>query len=251
MGEKMHTNNFEFKHIGLNAVVKQWHMAKHSHPFYEIIVVMSASETIEIENQKIIAATGDVLFFRPGVVHEEWSNESKTPLETIFFSMTCPDKFETFPIKINDTKGRLRMLATWMLNEKSHKSPDEPSQLMNGYLAAFLAEMKRLISNKDSPFIESVRELIIKDPAKNHSLESLAKFAGLSKFHFLRKYSELAGISPISEVRNIRLNFAHNLILTTTEPLKSIAKRAGLKNETTLCRLFQKYFKHSPGQLRN
>jgi AraC-like DNA-binding protein len=240
----------EFKHVGLNSTGKPWHMAKHSHPFYEVIVVMSAGEKVIVGDQTIEAATGDVLFFRPGVPHEEWSIESKTPLETIFFSLTSENDFETFPLKVNDTKGRLRMMATWMLNERAHKSPEDSSHLMNGYLSAFLAEMRRLISNKDSPFIEEVRELIIKDPSKNHSLESLAKFAGLSKFHFLRKYQELAGISPISEVRRIRLNFAHNLILTTTEPLKSIAKRSGLKNETTLCRLFQKYYKHSPGQLR-
>jgi AraC-like DNA-binding protein len=246
----MQTSNFEFKHVGLNASGKPWHMGQHSHPFFEVIVVMSASEKVLVENQTLEAATGDVLFFRPGVAHEEWSVEAKTPLETIFFSLTSNDNFDSFPLKINDTKGRLRMMATWMLNERAHKSPAESSLLMNGYLAAFLAEMKRLVSNKDSPFIESVRELIIKDPAKNHSLESLSKFVGLSKFHFLRKYTELAGISPVSDVRKIRLNFAHNLILTTTEPLKSIAKRAGLKNETTLCRLFQKYYKHSPGQLR-
>lgn len=246
----METIQHEFKNVGLNATGKPWHMEKHSHPFIEIIVVMSASEKVLVENQTLEAATGDVLFFRPGVAHEEWSVEGKTQLETIFFSLTSKEDFESFPLKITDTKGRLRMIASWMLNERAHKSPQESSLLMNGYLSAFMAEMKRLISNKDSPFIENIRDLIIKDPSKNHTLESLAKFAGLSKFHFLRKYTELAGISPVSDVRKIRLNFAHNLILTTTEPLKSIAKRSGLKNETTLCRLFQKYYKHSPGQLR-
>lgn len=239
----------EFKHIGRNAPGKAWHIEKHSHSFYEVIVIMSASEKVNIENQILEANTSDVLFFKPGVAHEEWC-ESKPPLETFFFSFSSNENFDDIPLKINDAKGRLRLLANWMYNERADKSHDTNSNLLNSFLGSFIFEIRRLLNNQESPFIESIREHITKAPAKNHSLESLAKFANLSKFHFLRKFSELAGVSPISEVRRIRLHFAHSLLLTTTEPLKSIAIKSGLKNETTLCRLFQKYYQHTPGQLR-
>lgn len=242
-------NTIEFKHIGMNAPNKAWHIEKHSHSFYEVIVIMSASEKVNIENQIIEASTSDVLFFKPGVAHEEWS-EPKPPLETIFFSFSSTENFDEFPLKINDAKGRLRLLANWMYNERADRTQDSSSNLLNGFLVAFIFEIRRLLKNQESPFIENIREYITKAPAKNHSLESLAKFANLSKFHFLRKFTEIAGVSPISEVRRIRLHYAHSLLLTTTEPLKSIAIKSGLKNETTLCRLFQKYYKHTPGQLR-
>jgi len=239
----------EFKHIGLNAPNKAWHIDKHSHSFYEVIVVTSASEKVNVENQTLEANTSDVLFFKPGIAHEEWS-DSKPPLETFFICFTSTENFEDIPLKINDAKGRLRLLANWMYNERADKTHDSDSKLLNSFLRSFILEIRRLINNQESPFVEKIREYIAKAPAKNHSLASLAKFANLSKFHFLRKFSELAGVSPISEVRRIRLHYAHSLLLSTTEPLKSIALKCGLKNETTLCRLFQKYYQHTPGQLR-
>ena len=121
---------------------------------------------------------------------------------------------------------------------------------MDSYLNAFLAEMTRIVMHHDSPMVENIRNMIMREPTKNHSLESLAKSAGLSKFHFLRKYRQFAGASPADDVRRIRLSFAKDLLLSTEEPLKNIAEKSGLGNETTLCRLFQRYYNKSPGKFR-
>lgn len=242
-------NKFNFKYAGLNTRTKPWHMGKHSHDFHEIIVVMRSGEKISIDNELIEASEGDVIVFRPGVIHEEWSGDNP-PLETVFFSFSCTGFPEEIPLKIKDSKGRLRIIATWMLNESRILHPSESSSLMNSYLEAFLAEMKRIVKHGDSPMVESTRSTIMRDPSKNHSLESLAKSAGLSKFHFLRKYRKIAGVSPADDVRRIRLSFARDLLISSDDPLKSIAEKSGLSNQTTLCRLFQKYYQKSPGQFR-
>lgn len=242
-------DRFEFKHVGLNCPRKAWHIGRHSHGYYEIIVVMRSMERVSIDNKMIEASEGDVLLFRPGVVHEEWSGDA-TSLETIFFSFESSAISRGIPVKFTDSKGRLRIIATWMLNESRILHPSESSNLMNSYLNAFLAEVARIVRHRDSPLVENIRSMIIREPAKEHSLDSLAKAAGLSKFHFLRKYRQLSGVSPADDVRRIRLSFAKDLLISTDEPLKGIAERSGLSNETSLCRLFQKYYKKSPGQFR-
>lgn len=242
-------DRFEFMNVGLNSPKKAWHIGRHSHNYYEIVVVMWAKEKVSIDNKFIEASEGDVIVFRPRVAHEEWSNDNP-PLETIFFSFTSRDIQAEMPLKIADSKGRLRIIATWMLNESRVLNPSESSILMNSYLQAFLAEMTRLVCHGDSPLVDNVRNMVMRDPTKNHSLESLAKSAGLSKFHFLRKYRQLAGVSPADDVRRIRLSLAKDLLISTDAPLKSIAEESGLGNETTLCRLFRQYYKNSPGQLR-
>ncbi len=239
----------EFRLVGLNSPKKAWHIGRHSHGYYEIIVVMSAKEKVSIDNKFIEASEGDVIVFRPGVAHEEWSDDNP-PLETIFFSFSSRSLPAEMPLKISDSKGRLRIIATWMLNESRILNPSESSSLMNSYLQAFLAEMTRIICHGDSPLVDNVRSMVMRDPTKNHSLESLARSAGLSKFHFLRKYRSLAGVSPADDVRRIRLSLAKDLLLSTDEPLKNIAEKSGLSNETTLCRLFQKYYQRPPGQFR-
>jgi len=224
-------------------------MGRHSHSFNEIIVVMWSKERISMAGKEFEASEGDVVVFRPGIGHEEWSGDNP-PLETIFFSFsgTLP---EEVPSMFSDSKGRLRLIATWMLNESRTLSPSESQGLMQGYLEAFIAEAVRIVRHQESPLVENIRSMVIRDPAKDHSLESLAKSAGLSKFHFLRKYTQLAGASPADDVRRIRLSFAKDLLISTDEPLKNVAEKSGLSNETTLCRLFKKYYRKSPGQFRN
>lgn len=236
-------------HVGLNSPKRAWHFGRHSHDYHEIVVVMWAKEKVSTDYGSVDASEGDVLVFRPGVAHEEWCDASP-PLETIFFSFDNRTLPAEIPLKITDSKGRLRIIATWMLNESRILNPSESSGLMDSYLGAFIAEMERIVGHHDSPLVENIRSMIIREPAKDHSLETLAKSAGLSKFHFLRKYRDLAGVSPADDVRRIRLSFAKDLLISTDEPLKNIAQKSGLDNETTLCRLFQKYYSRSPGQFR-
>ena len=242
-------DRFEFKYVGLNSPKKAWHIGRHFHEYHEMIVVMRSMERVSIDNRLIEAAEGDVLLFRSGVAHEEWSGDA-APIETVFFSFTGDKVPSIIPLKVKDAKGRLRIIATWMLDEGRTLHPAEASSLMNGYLKAFLAEMTRIVRHCDSPLIENIRSMIICEPAKDYSLEALAKSACLSKFHFLRKYRQLAGVSPADDVRRIRLSFAKDLLISTAEPLKNIAEKSGLSNETSLCRLFQKYYRKSPGQFR-
>jgi AraC-like DNA-binding protein len=224
-------------------------MGKHSHNYHEIVVVMWSKEKVSTGEDTIEASEGDILVFRPGVMHEEWSGDNP-PLETVFFSFSSGSLPAEIPLKVKDTKGRLRIIATWMLSESRILRQHESSSLMNSYMDAFLAEMTRIVRHRESPLVENIRSMIMRDPAKDHSLESLAKSACLSKFHFLRKYRQLAGVSPADDVRRIRLSFAKDLLISTDEPLKSIAEESGLSNETTLCRLFQRYYKKSPGKFR-
>jgi AraC family transcriptional regulator len=78
----------------------------------------------------------------------------------------------------------------------------------------------------------------------------LAHVAGLSKFHFIRAYTAQAGLTPMADVRAIRLDAARHLILTTDLPLKVIAPQVGLASEFHLSRLFTAHFGAGVRQLR-
>ena len=55
---------------------------------------------------------------------------------------------------------------------------------------------------------------------------------------------------PMEDVRIIRANYARELILGTSLPLKEIAPRAGLGNEYAMSRIFRRYFNMPPGAWR-
>jgi transcriptional regulator GlxA family with amidase domain len=72
----------------------------------------------------------------------------------------------------------------------------------------------------------------------------------MSKFHFSRRYRQLTGLTPMEDLRQLRLEAARDLLLTTDLPLKAIAPRTGLGDEYHLSRLFRRAFGIAPGELR-
>ena len=72
----------------------------------------------------------------------------------------------------------------------------------------------------------------------------------MSKYHFLRRYKDLAGRTPIQDLTAIRMDHARKLIQTTSLPLKKIACMSGLGNEYHLSRLFRRHLNTAPSQFR-
>jgi AraC-like DNA-binding protein len=203
-----------------------------------------------LKNEIREARVGDLLFLKPGIFHEEWSN-SKPALETIFFSFECANEYEfvDIPLLVHDSLGRLRHLAEWMLTER-YAGARQQEDIPGAFFYAFIKEMKRLAKGDLPSFIDDIRNAVITNPTGNHSLDVLAEKAGTSKYHFLRKFKRIYGFTPTQEVRRIRINMAMDLLLTTHEPLKVIADRTGLGTEINLTRLFKKFYGHPPSSFK-
>jgi len=67
----------------------------------------------------------------------------------------------------------------------------------------------------------------------------------------LREYERLCGLTPMADVRRIRLQQARNYILTSNDPLKVIATRVGLVSENHLSRLLKETFGLGVRQMRS
>ena len=96
----------------------------------------------------------------------------------------------------------------------------------------------------------TVRQYVQQHMAQPLTVDLLARHAGMSKFHFIRRYRQLTGRSPMADVRLIRVQQARALILSSGQPLKAVAPLVGLGTEAALYRLFRRYLHITPGQLR-
>ena len=72
-------------------------------------------------------------------------------------------------------------------------------------------------------------------------LDRLADAACLSRYHFLRVFSELVGETPIAYARRRRLEHGEKL-LKQGEDLEVVARQAGYKNVRNFSRAFQRTF---------
>ncbi|MFT4101630.1 MAG: helix-turn-helix transcriptional regulator [Burkholderiaceae bacterium] len=82
------------------------------------------------------------------------------------------------------------------------------------------------------------------------SLASLARHAGMSRYHFLRTFRRIVGMTPHQYVLHIRMRKAALWIRATREPLTSIALDAGFNDLSTFSRRFRGVMGASPSEYR-
>lgn len=244
----MNVHNAKFLGIGRHQPVGPWRMKTHSHSFHELILVIEGAQCVRIAGKETHAAEGDLLFYSAGVPHEEWTARGER-IESYFVSFDWKDGPSGVPVHLKDRYGRIRLLMDWLSAEtKSHTAltPELIGTLLCALIAQFIALWKR----PEEGFVDAIRRHIRDNLTSAISLDELAAVAGMSKYHFLRRYRNLTGRTPMADVRMIRLESARDLVLSTSLPLKVIAEKAGLGDQYHMSRLFRRCMGYSPGSLR-
>jgi AraC-like DNA-binding protein len=81
-------------------------------------------------------------------------------------------------------------------------------------------------------------------------LARLADEAGLSRYHFLRRFKKETGQTPAACLREKRLDRAMELLTLSDLPVKRVAAMCGFAGSAHFCAAFAKRFGHSPGAIR-
>jgi AraC-like DNA-binding protein len=210
---------------------------------------MEGAQYVDISGQRIKATEGDILFYPMSVSHTEWT-EPGTVLESAFLSCEWDGMPKDIPIKVRDRFGRIRILMEWLLAEqRAHKvlTPALTQTLCDALLTQFMS----LWMCPDQDFVEKVRRMVRERIQEPVSLDWMATAAGMSKFHFVRQYRALTGRTPMSDVRVLRVEYARDLLMTTSLPLKVIAEKAGMGDQYHMSHLFKRVTGTSPGRLRS
>lgn len=82
------------------------------------------------------------------------------------------------------------------------------------------------------------------------SLGALAREAEMSRYHFLRIFRRLVGLTPHQYVLHVRMHKAAVWLRTTHVPLTTVALDAGFNDLSTFIRRFRQVLGMSPGEYR-
>ncbi len=225
-----------------------WHRPVKTHAFHELVVVTFGSLLVRASEETVRAGTGDMLFYRAGLVHEEFADDA-AGVEMFFLGFAWDAMPPGLPLVVSDAAGRARLLLEWLLAERSAPSPEETT-LSSSFFRSVLAVFLEACRSGEDRLVSEVRRYIGAHMDEAFSLDDLARAVNLSKYYFLRRYKRLTGRTPMEDVRRIRVEYARRLILTTDLPLKAIAPIVGLGNEYAFSKLFRKMVGVTPGSLR-
>jgi AraC-like DNA-binding protein len=81
-------------------------------------------------------------------------------------------------------------------------------------------------------------------------IETLARLAAMSKFHFLRVFRRVTGITPYKYLLGVRMRRAAVRLATTREAVAAIAFEAGFGDLSTFNNRFRSAFGRTPTQFR-
>jgi AraC-like DNA-binding protein/mannose-6-phosphate isomerase-like protein (cupin superfamily) len=235
-------------YVGHLDPVAPWEGSNHYHPYHELVVILKGTMFVEISKKHICANAGDILFYNAGVNHFDHPDNSNPP-ELIFLTWREKGKLD-FPILTHDINKKIRFLAQW-LYEKSQPVSPYRNLLQKNIFEVILSELSEISKSKEShPVVTNIRSFMREHIKEHLTLENLAKYAGMSKNHFLITYKKLTGQTPMDDLRIIRVETAKDMIFTTDLPLKAISKEVGFIDEYQLSKVFKKYIGTPPGKFR-
>jgi AraC family transcriptional regulator len=105
-------------------------------------------------------------------------------------------------------------------------------------------------SNAEARVTKTVRT-IGRHPDASLTLDALAREAGLSRYHFLRTFEQLTGITPHQYVRRTRLREAGMRLIAEPGSVLDIALDCGFGDVSTFNRAFRTEFGMSPRAFRS
>jgi AraC-like DNA-binding protein len=109
-----------------------------------------------------------------------------------------------------------------------------------------LRSTRRLGHRKVAKAVEYIESLPTGDGSAPPSLDDLAQVAGLSKYHFLRQFSQIVGMTPGSYMRTLRLCHAARKLRTSDMPILDIALSVGFADHPSFSRAFARHMGMTP-----
>lgn len=225
---------------------------------YLLFYIAKGKEHFFLRSEEI-AESGSFILFRPFEKQEHIYLEDITG-EFYYVHFKAPDGFELFGFESSviyntNPSTQIRDVFEEIINELQTKQPAYEtvcvSKLFN--LFSLLIRKTTKESAPQGRYFDKISFAIQnmnKEYQSNYSLDDYAAMCNMSKFHFLRVFKNITGVSPLEYRNNIRLDHAKELLLDTNIPINEIGRSLGYSSDTYFCDAFKAKAGMSPSQYR-
>ncbi len=249
----------------------------HYHNFYEMIYVLEGEYTSLIENQMYYLKKGDFLLIDTNVMHRYYHIENKhdsskriilwisknileylsdgiMDLSACFHESTsCAYRFPSYYEEM--LRGFLmKLVMSELIEDQSEVSKEIMDRgyltLLFGYLNILCTRSEYLFKEEETsshPLVATVSSYIDKHLQENITVDELAREVHMSKYHFLRKFKDLTGVTVHAFIIDKRLIHAVE-DLKAGKNITQVYQNAGFSDYSSFLRNFRKTFGVSPGK---
>jgi AraC-like DNA-binding protein len=238
-------------------------MSRNKHDDYLMIYCLDGEGKLTINNQTHTVKAGDIICLPKGVAHAYKASET-TPW-TIYWVHFSGDKSEDFidylAINSNNYVFPLGIHSRLTSDFESLLECRQYSYNINAFvhtasllrqILTHIAQLQPLAKQQAAHNfdLERVHSLMQARVHEQLELEALAETVSLSKFHFIKKYKELTGTTPINHFIHLKVERACHLLDVTTKSINEISFAVGYEDAYYFSRIFKKIMGISPSQYR-
>lgn len=112
------------------------------------------------------------------------------------------------------------------------------------------AETSQRVGAREERRVADVLRFIERNASDRLQLEEFADMARMSKYHFLRVFRKVAGVTPYQYMLSVRLRRAASQLIGSNEAVSAIAFEAGFGDLSTFNRRFRQHFGVNPSAFR-
>jgi AraC-like DNA-binding protein len=150
----------------------------------------------------------------------------------------------------SDVNGRISRQLGWLLDLPAASTDSGDRTMANCLAYTVVHELGRLREAGAGDLAGKVRRYLRENLSEPMRLDELAGRMGLSKYHFVRKFKQATGQTPMRTLNEMRIDSARTLLTQTDLSLEEIARHVGLADASHLSHTFRRIADCTPGSLR-
>lgn len=233
----------------------------HCHDFYEIIFLFSGSAKHCINGNSYDMSEGDVAFLRPYETHG-FSSQSQ---EIDLYSISVPAEelellLNAYHVldEVKNAEGRI----TFTLNRNTKHAILSAFQQLDAWsntqreanlriiLGNTIHEYMQILTQVSSEWIDKIM-LKMKQPENlQEGIPAFLRISNLSHPQLCRVVKKKTGKTPQQFIKNLRMAYAYDLVLSTSLPYEEISFLVGYHSFSHFATSFKKHYGISPSVLR-
>ena len=234
--------------------VKRWQEKTHSHPFCEIMFVLSGSGEIHLKENKYQVTKGDIIIYNPYTEHCETTYD-EDGIELAFFGITdfqlgklsqdCLIDENASPVFHTDEDEQEFEFYFRTLSDEVYKN-EQYSDIMARYLARIiLLRILRLANISEAKLVPNamftrIHQHLSQNYAKIESMDQVCDELNISKYYLAQVFRQYMGTPPMHYVTQKRIAHAKKLLQETNLTATAIGEECGYKDHVLFFKAFKK-----------
>lgn len=160
----------------------------------------------------------------------------------------------TGPVASYDPEGPVVRMA-WQLLEDCREN-----RLNNVYTASRAAYSFMMLlldaaeheeSGRDEVLVGQIHDYCLQNISRQISVEDVAEFAGLSRWHLSRRFQQAYGKPLHDFIVELKMRMAVRRLQSSRDSVKEIAMFCGFDDPSYFCKVFKRIYGATPGEFRS